>query len=128
MTFSSQVTVQTSTHTLGRSSRYFHDPMHFRPERYLAKSHPLYDEVFANDNLKGLPSFSLGPRACIGRELGWAEARVFMSKVLWHFDVVRAPGETLDMDGMERDLLHFGFLTKPRFMAQFIPVKRGASG
>lgn len=47
-----------------------------------------------------------------------------MSKVLWQFDVVKAPGETLDMEGMERDLLHFGFLTKPRFMVQFIPVQQ----
>lgn len=28
------------------------------------------------------------------------------------------------MEGMERDLLHFGFLTKPRFMVQFVPVQR----
>ncbi|EMR67655.1 putative isotrichodermin c-15 hydroxylase protein [Eutypa lata UCREL1] len=120
----SGVTVQSSIHTLGRSPKYFHDPMHFRPERYLPASHPFYDKAFANDNTKGLPEFSLGPRACIGRELGWAEARLFMSKVLWQFDVVKAPGETLDMEGMERDLLHFGFLTKPRFMVQFVPVQR----
>lgn len=122
--FPFQVTVQSSIHTLGRSPKYFHDPMHFRPERYLPASHPFYDKAFANDNTKGLPEFSLGPRACIGRELGWAEARLFMSKVLWQFDVVKAPGETLDMEGMERYLLHFGFLTKPRFMVQFVPVQR----
>ncbi|KAJ4388091.1 hypothetical protein N0V93_008696 [Gnomoniopsis smithogilvyi] len=121
------VTVQSSVHTLGRSPKYFHDPMRFRPERYLPSSHPLYDKAFANDSIKGLPAFSLGPRACIGRELGWAEARLFMSKVLWQFDVVRASGEALDMEGMERDLLHFGFLTKPRFMVQFVPLKRETS-
>ncbi|XXH01893.1 hypothetical protein Hte_008255 [Hypoxylon texense] len=120
----SGVTVQSSVHTLGRSPKHFHDPMHFRPERYLPASHPLYDKAFANDNTKGLPEFSLGPRACIGRELGWAEARLFMSKVLWRFDVVKAPGETLDIEGMERDMLHFGFLTKPRFMVQFVPIQR----
>lgn len=47
-----------------------------------------------------------------------------MAKVLWQFDIVRAPGETLDMQGMERDLLHFGFLIKPRFMVQFLPIQR----
>lgn len=47
-----------------------------------------------------------------------------MSKVLWYFDIVKAPGETLDMEGMERHLLHFGFLMKPRFMVQFVPVQR----
>ncbi|ROW04726.1 hypothetical protein VMCG_04770 [Cytospora schulzeri] len=71
------VPVQTSIFPLGRSPRYFHDPMHFRPERYLPSSHPLYDKVFANDAIKGLHEFSLGPRACMGQELGWAEARLF---------------------------------------------------
>jgi cytochrome P450 len=119
-----QVTVQSSIHTLGRSAKYFHDPMHFRPERYLPSSHPLYDKRFSGDSIKGLPEFNLGPRACIGRELGWVEARLFMSKVLWQFDVVKAQGETLNMDGMERDLTHFGFLIKPQFMVQFVPVQR----
>ncbi|KAF3022482.1 hypothetical protein E8E14_010547 [Neopestalotiopsis sp. 37M] len=117
------VTVQSSLHTLGRSARYFHDPMHFRPERYLPSSHPLYNTVFANDSIKGLPALSLGPRACIGRELGWAEAKLFISKVLWQFDVVKAPGETLDLDGMENKLLHFGFLVKPPFMVRFVEVQ-----
>lgn len=101
------MTVQSSVHTLGRSPKYFHKPMQFRPERYLPPSHPLYDKAFAHDCIKGLPAFSLGPRACIGRELGWAEARLFMAKVLWHFDVVRAPGETLDMERTRERLASF---------------------
>lgn len=118
------MTVQSSIHSLDRCPRYFHDPMRFRPERYLPSSHPRYDKAFADDSIKGLPAFSLGPRACIGRELGRAEARLFVSKVLWQFDLVRTPGEKLDMERMERELLHFGFLTKPRFMVQFVPVQR----
>lgn len=121
------MTVQTSILALGRSPRYFHDPMHFRPERYLPPSHPRYDTVFANDACKGLPEFSLGPRVCMGRELGWAEARLFISKVLWSFDVLKAPGETLDLKGLERELLHYGFLTKPQVKVQFVPVQRKAS-
>lgn len=87
-------------------------------------SHPRYDEAFANDACKGLPEFSLGPRACVGRELGWAEARLFVSKVLWQFDVLKAPGETLDVEGLERELLHYGFLTKPQVRVQFVPVQQ----
>lgn len=116
--------MQSSVFTLGRSPRYFHDPKHFRPERYLPGSHPIYNKIFANDSCKGLPAFSLGPRACIGRELGWAEARLFVSKLLWQFDVFKAPGETLDMRRLERELLHYGFLTKPQVRVQFVPVQR----
>lgn len=122
-----QVTVQTSLFSLGRSPRYFHDAAHFRPERWLPPSHPLYNEVFANDAIKGLPEFSLGPRACMGREVARAEARLFLAKILWQFDVVKAPGETLDMEGVERKLLHFGFLEKPRLMVRFVPVQRRES-
>ncbi|KAK2615448.1 hypothetical protein N8I77_002202 [Diaporthe amygdali] len=78
----------TSTFALGRSPRYFHDPMCFRPERYLPSSHPLYDDAFANDARKGMHAFSLGP-----------QARLFISKVLWQFDVLKAPRETLNMEG-----------------------------
>lgn len=80
--------------------------MCFRPEWYLPSSYPLYDDVFANDARKEMYAFSLGPRACIGRELGWTEARLFISKVLWQFDKLKAPRETLNMYGLERDLLH----------------------
>lgn len=98
--------------------------MHFRPERYLPPSHPRYDEAFSSDACKELPEFSLGPRACIGRELGWAEARLVVTKVLWHFDLLKAPGEKLDMEGPEQELLHYGFLTKPQVRVQFVPVHR----
>lgn len=119
----SQVTIQSSLFALGRSNRFFHDARRFRPQRWLSPSHPLYDAAFAADSCKGLPTFSLGPRACSGRELGWAEARLFLAKLLWQFDVVKASKQGLDMEAFERTQLHYGFMVKPDVKVRFVPVQ-----
>jgi hypothetical protein len=121
LNFIPQTHVQTSIFALTRSPRFYHDPLHYRPQRWLPSSHPLYDRAFANDDLKAFHPFSLGPRACVGRELAWIEAKLFMAKVLWMFDVVRVPGQQFDL---ERTLLHYGFLAKPELMVRFVPVAR----
>lgn len=53
-----------------------------------------------------------------------AEARLVGSKVLWQFDMLRVPGETLNMEGLERELLHCGFQTKSQVRVQFLPVQQ----
>jgi cytochrome P450 len=36
--------------------------------------------------------FSYGPRDCLGRRLGWAELRVILATLVWHFDMInRSP-------------------------------------
>ncbi|OBT60470.1 hypothetical protein VE03_10312 [Pseudogymnoascus sp. 23342-1-I1] len=61
--------VQTSIFALARSPRYFHDPLHFRPQRWLPSDHPLYNPKFAKDELKGFLPFSVGPRQCMGKDI-----------------------------------------------------------
>lgn len=121
LTFVRQTHVQTSIFALSRSPRFYHDPLRYRPQRWLLPGHALYDAVFANDDLKGLHPFSLGPRSCIGREMAWMQGRLFVAKVLWTFDVVRVAGQPFDL---ERTLLHYGFLAKPELKLRFVPVAR----
>ncbi|KAF3761195.1 cytochrome P450 [Cryphonectria parasitica EP155] len=66
-------TVQSSIFTLARSPDYIRDPLCYRPQH----------------ELKSLPFFSLGPRACLGREMAWMQGKLFLAKVLWVFDVVK---------------------------------------
>ncbi|KAK8133654.1 hypothetical protein PG984_005666 [Apiospora sp. TS-2023a] len=113
--------VQSCIWALARHPDYFHQPLHFRPQRWLPASHPRYDPSFANDHLKGLHPFSLGPRVCMGRETAWTQAKLFLAKVLWSFDVVRVEGQRVDL---ERDLLHYGFFEKPEMHVKFLPVSR----
>ncbi|KAI1779231.1 cytochrome P450 [Hypoxylon cercidicola] len=114
--------VQSCIWALARSPTYFHDPLRFRPQRWLPPSHPLYDSSFAEDHLKSLYPFSLGPRICLGREMAWLQAKLFLAKVFWTFDVVKAPDQHFDLDNT---LLHYGFFEKPELRARFVPLDRG---
>ncbi|KAJ4407474.1 hypothetical protein N0V82_009915 [Gnomoniopsis sp. IMI 355080] len=111
--------VQTSIFTLARNPKYFHQSLEYRPQRWLPSEHPLYDVAFAKDALKSLPVFSLGPRACLGREVAWMEGKLFMAKVLWRFDVLKVPGQKVDL---EEKLLHYGFFEKPELKVRFVSV------
>ena len=42
------------------------DPQQFHPERFLASTHPLYDQRFDQDVKEAFMPFSMGPRNCIG--------------------------------------------------------------
>ncbi|KAH8899040.1 cytochrome P450 [Thozetella sp. PMI_491] len=114
--------VQSSVFSHGRSPRYFHDPLEYRPQRWLSPEHPLYEEVYANDDRKGNYPFSLGPRVCIGKEMAWIEGRLLLAKVVWTFDMETAPGQRIDLD---KTLLHFGLFVKPELKVRFLPVNRG---
>ena len=53
--------------------------------------------------------------------MAWMQARLFVAKVLWTFDVVKVPGQHFDL---EKTLLHYGFLAKPELRIWFVPVIR----
>ncbi|KAJ2985343.1 hypothetical protein NUW58_g5586 [Xylaria curta] len=111
------VTVQTSMFATTRSARYFRDPSHFDPRRWLNKQHPLYDSKFSTDRLSDVLPFSQGPRQCPGKNIAWMQVRLFVGMVLWTFDISQAPGTKLDF---ERDFITYGFWVKPELMVNFI--------
>lgn len=44
-----------------------------------------------------------------------------MAKVLWTFDVIKVPGQRVDLEG---ELKHYGFLVKPEVRVRFVMVRR----
>ncbi|KAE9977114.1 hypothetical protein EG328_001167 [Venturia inaequalis] len=60
----------------------FRDPDSFLPERWL----PEGKEHFESDNKAVHQPFNIGPRACIGKNLGLAEMRLIAARMLWNFD------------------------------------------
>lgn len=54
--------------------------MEFSPERWMG------DPRFANDNFKARQPFSVGPANCIGKNLAYAEMRLLLANLVWHFD------------------------------------------
>ncbi|KAL4917420.1 cytochrome P450 [Aspergillus aurantiobrunneus] len=67
----------------------------FIPERHLQKT----EEPFKYDNYAAYQPWSVGVRNCIGRNLAYAEVRLTLAKLLWHFDItldVEKTGDFLD--------------------------------
>ncbi|TLD15252.1 hypothetical protein PspLS_10767 [Pyricularia sp. CBS 133598] len=76
----------------------FADPETFAPQRWLPKSHPLYEDKYANDNFGSFRPFSSGSRDCIGKNLSYAEMRLTLSRMFWKFDFEMLPGQDDWMD------------------------------
>ncbi len=70
----------------------FTRPFEFIPERHLNKADPL----FAGDNYAAYQPWSVGVRNCIGRNLAYAELRLTLAKVLWHYNFVLNEAKTGD--------------------------------
>ncbi|CAG8400839.1 unnamed protein product [Penicillium salamii] len=67
------------------SESNFRYPDQFIPERWLG------DPAFENDRKDVLQPFSLGPRACLGKDLANCEIRLILCKLLFNFDLQLHP-------------------------------------
>ncbi|KAK3331742.1 monooxygenase [Cercophora scortea] len=78
-----------------RSAANFAQPDAFIPERWLEASQGGV-ELQPHEPRAFMP-FSFGPRDCLGRALGWAEMRLILASLVWHFDMEDCsppPGKT----------------------------------
>jgi cytochrome P450 len=104
-----------------RDSRYFHEPRAYRPQRWLSPDHKLFEQAYADDCHAAVAPFNQGPRACPGKEAALAQARVFITKLLWTFDLELAAGQNLSFD---KDFSVYGFWITPEMWIKFKPVVR----
>jgi cytochrome P450 len=82
-----------------RNPLYYPDPLQYKPERWI-EGEPVTAESIELAQSAFCP-FSVGPRACIARNLAYVELMVVASRVLWEFDVRAVPGSRIgeDKDG-----------------------------
>ncbi|KAH8664178.1 putative P450 monooxygenase [Xylariales sp. PMI_506] len=79
-----------------RSALNFRDPHEFRPERWIGDSDSDSDSdsdrdgEYDSDRREASQAFSFGPRNCIGRNLAYAEMRLVVANLVWHFDLESA--------------------------------------
>ncbi|KAF2965734.1 hypothetical protein GQX73_g7855 [Xylaria multiplex] len=79
-------------YAISNSALNWTQPESFIPERWTGE-----DERFANDKRESSQPFSYGPRNCIGRNMAYAEMRLVMARLIWHFDVESATtGDWMD--------------------------------
>ncbi|KAI0418208.1 benzoate 4-monooxygenase cytochrome P450 [Xylaria grammica] len=72
-------TVYTSPIAASLGKANFRDPMSFNPERWIKRNE--------GDDLDASQPFSVGVRACIGRNLAWMDMRTTLVKLLWVYDL-----------------------------------------
>ncbi|KAK7749837.1 hypothetical protein SLS53_000418 [Cytospora paraplurivora] len=65
--------------TVSHDERYFHDPMVFKPERWLDPN--------CTDVKEASQPFSLGPRGCIGKSFAYAQMSLELAKIVWKYDM-----------------------------------------
>lgn len=80
-----------SIYSTVRSATNFAEPDTFIPECWLSPSNGSI--TFVKDSKFALQPFSYGPRVCIGQHLAFAEMRLILVKLLWHFDLELSPEE-----------------------------------
>ncbi|EPE30390.1 Cytochrome P450 [Glarea lozoyensis ATCC 20868] len=114
------IVCQLSTFTAQRHERWFRDPLEFHPERWLPQEHPLYDEKYADDNLKAAFPFGLGPRQCPGKEIAWVQCRLFLGKLLWSFDLEGVSGHEKYFD---KDFKAYLMWERPELWVRFLPAR-----
>ncbi|KAL8868969.1 MAG: hypothetical protein Q9174_004627 [Haloplaca sp. 1 TL-2023] len=69
--------------TMSRSPTNFVEPSVFAAERWLPEADPKYDA----DRKDAWEPFMVGPRNCLGKSLAWAEMKLILCKILYHFDM-----------------------------------------
>ncbi|KAI1498688.1 cytochrome P450 [Biscogniauxia marginata] len=105
--------VSTDPFTTMHDSRNFYLPWEFRPERWI-------DEGYG-DNKDASHPFSIGPRACIGINLAYLEARITLAKMIYTFDMELV---NKDLDWW-KELRSYLLWQKPQMFVRFYPRKSG---
>ncbi|KAH7372153.1 cytochrome P450 [Cadophora sp. MPI-SDFR-AT-0126] len=94
-----------------------HDPANwalvesFIPERWLG------DPRFVNDAKASFIAFSAGPRTCLGMNLAYAEMRLTIAKLIWHFDLRLSD----ECEGWVDRTKHYLNWVKEPLMIYFVP-------
>jgi len=110
---SQQVSVGVNQWAANHAATNFSNPSEFHAERWMN------DEKFASDDRRARQPFSTGPRNCIGKNLAYAEMRLLVANLLWHFDL-ELPEESKDW--MEKARI-FTLWLKPELMVKLTPRK-----
>lgn len=97
-----------------RSGSNFEDAGAFRPERWL--------DGCGTDSHECFKPFSHGPRACLGKNLAWAELRLILARMLWRFDMELV--ETNENLSWLDNQKIWGFWAKPPLLCRLVPARK----
>ncbi|KAF8724691.1 Cytochrome P450 monooxygenase, partial [Rhizoctonia solani] len=108
-TFKAGSVISVPSYTTNRSSVWGDDPSEFRPERWLSDKSSSLNKYFV--------PFSLGPRACIGRNIAHINLMLTAATLIRRYDVERLPTTKLsNHEGFIRTAVHCDVMIKRRKM------------
>jgi len=102
------VEVATHTWSVQRNPACWTNPEEFIPERWL-------DKEYEDEDKSASQPFSLGPRACIGRNLALLELQVILTKLLYVYNLEMVD-DGKDFEGETRSFL---FWRMPKILTRF---------
>ncbi|CAE6439543.1 unnamed protein product [Rhizoctonia solani] len=106
-TFKPGSVISVPSYTTNRSSVWGNDPAEFRPERWLDGKSSSLNKYFV--------PFSLGPRACIGRNIAYMELTLISATLIRRYDVEALPTTKLTTsEGLIRSAVHSDVMIKRR--------------
>lgn len=105
-------TVGCSAYVLHHDEAAYPEPFAFKPERWipqniethLAEPSPLQDAGQIAKAREAFCAFSLGSRGCVGKQLAYMELSLALARVLWTFDMRRAPEQVTTRTKDEAEL------------------------
>jgi cytochrome P450 len=78
-----------------RSQEEYGDPEVFRPERWIVDEASGVTKESVNNIRSGFHPFIIGPTTCPGKNLAMMEMMIVLARILYRFDMRRAPGSTV---------------------------------
>ncbi|KAL4733555.1 cytochrome P450 [Aspergillus similis] len=99
--------VYTSAWTVTHDEANFHDPHTFKPERWI--------DPDCADIKEASQPFSLGPRACLGRNVAYMEINLILARLIWTYDMELV---NKSMDWESESSLHVMW-SKPELKVRF---------
>ncbi|KAL1987414.1 hypothetical protein VTN96DRAFT_3796 [Rasamsonia emersonii] len=97
--------VSIQAYSLNRDPTYFHSASSFLPECWLPEASTDPNSPSFHDERRAVQPFSVGPRACMGQHIAWAEMRLVLAKLLWTFDFEAIEGKKLKWEELRTFLL-----------------------
>ncbi|TKX18516.1 cytochrome P450 monooxygenase-like protein 53 [Elsinoe australis] len=93
-TFPAGTDLAVPSYAIHRNPKYYREPLRFDPERWLPTKAGEKDQALQLAQSAFCP-FSVGPRNCVGRSVGYLEMSTTVARVLFAMDLRREPDSTV---------------------------------
>jgi cytochrome P450 len=81
------IEVGVPTYAIHHNEECYPDSFQYLPERWIAADDSEKEKVKVEKTQRAFTGFSIGPRACIGRNMAYVEMMITMARVLFQFDM-----------------------------------------